>query len=94
MTIRTYQWGGGTNAAGTAIPSGGFDPVLTLIEGKRIRKDEGGDFSWTAYGRLLRFLQQGFGERGGSWIGSVDFVIWFGGWKRSSAVTQPDGIES
>ncbi len=21
MTIRTYQWGGGTNAAGTAIPA-------------------------------------------------------------------------
>jgi hypothetical protein len=32
VTIRSYGWGGGTNAQGTAIVSGGFDPVLTLFD--------------------------------------------------------------
>jgi hypothetical protein len=31
VTIRSYSWGGGTNAQGTTIAPGGFDPVLTLF---------------------------------------------------------------
>lgn len=31
VTIRSYSWGGGTNAEGTVIPSGGFDPIVTLF---------------------------------------------------------------
>ncbi len=31
VTIQTWSFGGGVNAAGTAIPSGGFATVLTLI---------------------------------------------------------------
>ena len=27
VTIRTFSYGGGTNAQGTVIPPGGFDPV-------------------------------------------------------------------
>ncbi len=32
VTIRSYGWGGGTNAQGNTIASGGFDPVLTLFD--------------------------------------------------------------
>ena len=32
VTIRSYSWGGGTNAQGTTIADGGFDPVLTLFD--------------------------------------------------------------
>lgn len=32
VTIRSYSWGGGTNAQGTTIAAGGFDPVLTLFD--------------------------------------------------------------
>src|SRR5574341_686978 len=31
VTLRTYSYAGGTNAAGTVIPSGGFDPILALF---------------------------------------------------------------
>jgi hypothetical protein len=31
VTIRSYSWGGGINAAGTVISAGGFDPILTLF---------------------------------------------------------------
>ncbi len=31
VTIQTWSFGGGTNAAGSIIPSGGFAPVLTLV---------------------------------------------------------------
>jgi len=33
VTLRTYSYAGGTNAASTVIPRGGFDPVLTLFDG-------------------------------------------------------------
>jgi hypothetical protein len=33
VTFQSYSWGGGTNAAGNAIASGGFDPLLTLFNG-------------------------------------------------------------
>ncbi|MFL6752380.1 MAG: DVUA0089 family protein, partial [Sphingomicrobium sp.] len=32
ITLRTYSYAGGTNAAGQAIPSGGFDPILALFD--------------------------------------------------------------
>jgi PEP-CTERM motif len=33
VTLQTYGFGGGTNAAGTVIPSGGFDPFVGLFSG-------------------------------------------------------------
>jgi hypothetical protein len=33
VTVQTYGFGGGTNAAGQAIPSGGFDALVALFSG-------------------------------------------------------------
>jgi len=33
VTLRSYSYAGGTNAAGTVIPEGGFDPILALFQG-------------------------------------------------------------
>jgi hypothetical protein len=33
LTFQTWGFGGGTNAAGTSIPSGGFDPLIALFTG-------------------------------------------------------------
>jgi hypothetical protein len=33
VTFETWSYGGGTNSAGTVIPAGGFDPLLTLFYG-------------------------------------------------------------
>ena len=32
-TIRTFSYAGGTQANGTVIPAGGFDPIVTLFDG-------------------------------------------------------------
>jgi hypothetical protein len=32
VTLRTWSYAGGTNAAGQAIPRGGFDPILALFD--------------------------------------------------------------
>jgi hypothetical protein len=32
VTLRTYSFAGGTNAAGTLIPDGGFDPMVALFD--------------------------------------------------------------
>jgi hypothetical protein len=32
VTLQSYSWGGGTNAAGTSISSGGFDLNMTLFD--------------------------------------------------------------
>jgi hypothetical protein len=45
VTLRTYSYAGGTNAAGTAIPRGGFDPILALFDSAGVRinqNDDGG----------------------------------------------------
>src|SRR5688572_14519625 len=31
LTLRTWSYAGGTNAAGSAIPAGGFDPIVSLF---------------------------------------------------------------
>ena len=33
VSIQTWGFGGGTNAAGTVIPAGGFDPLIALFSG-------------------------------------------------------------
>jgi hypothetical protein len=33
VTVQTYRFGGGTNAAGTTIAPGGFDPLVALFSG-------------------------------------------------------------
>jgi hypothetical protein len=33
VTVQTYSFGGGTNLAGSVIPSGGFDPLVALFSG-------------------------------------------------------------
>ena len=52
VTIRSYSWGGGTNAAGTTISPGGFDLNLTLFDAAGNWYDErdddiGLDFQFT-----------------------------------------------
>lgn len=46
VTLRTYSYAGGTNAAGTVIARGGFDPILSLYDtsnGNRVaQNDDGG----------------------------------------------------
>lgn len=44
ITLRTYSYAGGINGAGTIIPRGGFDPVLTLFNstGTRINENDDG----------------------------------------------------
>ena len=46
VTLRTYSYAGGINAAGTVIARGGFDPILSLYDvstGNRIgQNDDGG----------------------------------------------------
>ncbi len=32
LTIETWSYAGGTNFAGTVIPAGGFDPIVTLFD--------------------------------------------------------------
>ena len=32
VTLRTWSYAGGTNAAGDVIPAGGFDPILALFD--------------------------------------------------------------
>jgi WD40 repeat protein len=46
VTLRTYSYAGGTNAAGDVIARGGFDPILSLYDastGDRVaQNDDGG----------------------------------------------------
>ena len=45
VTLRTYSYAGGTNAAGQVIARGGFDPILSLYNGSGVRiaqNDDGG----------------------------------------------------
>ena len=44
VTLRTYSYAGGINAAGTVIPNGGFDPILGLFDstGARIAFNDDG----------------------------------------------------
>lgn len=44
VTLRTYSYAGGTNAAGTVISRGGFDPILALFDstGARINQNDDG----------------------------------------------------
>jgi len=45
VTLRTYSYAGGTNAAGTVIANGGFDPILSLFDsaGSMIDNNDDGD---------------------------------------------------
>jgi hypothetical protein len=46
VTLRTYSYAGGTNAAGDTIARGGFDPILSLYNsaGERIGQNDDGGF--------------------------------------------------
>lgn len=44
-TLITYSYAGGTNAAGVAIPDGGFDPILALFDSTGTLIDENDDGS-------------------------------------------------
>lgn len=39
VTLRSYSYAGGTNAAGQVIAAGGFDPILTLYDSTGTRID-------------------------------------------------------
>lgn len=69
VTFRTMSYAGGANAAGVAIPRGGFDPILALFDGDgflMVQNDDGGfrvpadpvtGSRWDTY--LQRVLQPG-----------------------------------
>lgn len=69
VTFRTMSYAGGANAAGVAIPRGGFDPILALFDGDGfliVQNDDGGfrvpadpvtGSRWDTY--LQRVLQPG-----------------------------------
>ena len=45
VTLRTWSYAGGTNAAGTVIARGGFDPILALFDSSGLlvnQNDDGG----------------------------------------------------
>jgi len=45
VTLRTWSYAGGTNAASTLIPQGGFDPILSLFNSSGLliaENDDGG----------------------------------------------------
>lgn len=63
VTLRTWSYAGGTNAAGAIIPRGGFDPILALFgpTGALIDQNDDGsgvatDLSGAAYDTLLSSL--------------------------------------
>ena len=43
VTLRTWSYAGGVNAAGTTIASGGFDPILALFNGSGVLINENDD---------------------------------------------------
>jgi hypothetical protein len=43
VTLRSYSYAGGTNAAGQAIARGGFDPILALFDGSGLLIDQNDD---------------------------------------------------
>ena len=43
VTLLTYSYAGGTNAAGIVIPAGGFDPILSLFDSLGTFIDEDND---------------------------------------------------
>lgn len=48
VVLRTWSFAGGTNAAGTLIADGGFDPILSLFDGNGVfivANDDDEDFS-------------------------------------------------
>ena len=48
VTLRTWSYAGGTNAAGAVIAAGGFDPIITLFSagGYRITWNDDDGTSW------------------------------------------------
>ena len=52
ITLQTFSYDGGTNAAGTAIPGGGFDPIISLfdaISGRLITLNDDSRPSWDSF---------------------------------------------
>lgn len=43
VTLRTWSYAGGTNAAGSLIARGGFDPILALFDGGGVLIDQNDD---------------------------------------------------
>jgi len=56
VTLRTWSYAGGTNAAGAAIDRGGFDPVVTLFDSTGTLIDRNDDSS----GNVARDQLTGF----------------------------------
>jgi hypothetical protein len=43
VTLQTYSYAGGTNQFGTTVPSGGFDPILSLFDSSGLLINENDD---------------------------------------------------
>lgn len=53
VTLRTWSYAGGTNAAGVVIPAGGFDPILALFDSAGVligQNDDGFDDEFGEFG--------------------------------------------
>ncbi len=51
VTLRTYSYAGGTQADGTPIAAGGFDPILTHFDGTGLLIDASTETTVPASGR-------------------------------------------
>ncbi len=60
VTLRTWSYAGGTNAQGTVIERGGFDPIVSLFDGSTGAQisdnDDGGLVPDPISGARLRFI--------------------------------------
>jgi len=76
ITVQTYGFGGGTNAAGTPIPAGGFDSLVALFSGSAtaatILTDISGNTISSADNELL--YSQGCPPAGEITVGTVPGV--------------------
>jgi hypothetical protein len=59
VTLQTYGFGGGTNAAGAVIPSGGMDPFLAIFSGTGDPATIVTDGSGNPYGTSLTLTNYG-----------------------------------
>jgi hypothetical protein len=53
VTLLTYSYAGGTNAAGDVIPRGGFDPILSLFDSSGLLIDSNDDGNFPDVGTDL-----------------------------------------
>jgi hypothetical protein len=73
VTLQTYGFGGGTNAASTLIPAGGFDPLVGMFAGQGAAATliDGTSDSYSNYGSFMGCPPAGMVDIGGLVCGDV-----------------------